>query len=81
MSETIRSLILMLLDKICIMYHLTKSNLFSKDANEMWILWKAFFLDVLNKHAPIVNIKVKGNNIPYVTSELKSMIRQRYPKG
>ena len=49
----------------------------SKDANEMWILWKAFFLEILNKHAPIVNIKVKGNNIPYVTSELKSMIRQR----
>ena len=49
----------------------------SKDANEMWILWKAFFLDILNKHAPIVNIKVKENNIPYVTSELKSMIRQR----
>ena len=49
----------------------------SKDANEMWILWKAFFLDILNKHAPIVDIKVKGNNIPYVTSELKSMIRQR----
>ena len=49
----------------------------SKNANEMWILWKAFFLDILNKHAPIVNIKVKGNNIPYVTSELKRMIRQR----
>ena len=51
----------------------------SEDANEMWILWKVFFLDIPNKHAPtcIVNIKVKGNNIPYVTSELKSMIRQR----
>ena len=49
----------------------------SKDANEMWILWKAFFLDILHKHAPIINIKVKGNNIPYVTSELKGMIRQR----
>ena len=49
----------------------------SKDANEMWILWKAFFLDILHKHAPIVNRKVKGNNIPYVTSELNSMIRHR----
>ena len=49
----------------------------SKDADEMWILWKAFFLDILNKHALIVNIKVKGNNIPHVTSELKSMFRQR----
>ena len=47
------------------------------DANEMWTLWKAFFLDLLNKHAPITNIHVKGNKIPYITSELKSMIRQR----
>ena len=32
---------------------------------------KHFFLDILNKHAPIINIQVKGNKIPYVTSELK----------
>ena len=64
----------------------------SKAANEMWIFpqqlsfkAKSIFaskerqhnLDILNKHAPIVGIKVKGNNMPYVTSELKSMIRQR----
>ena len=36
----------------------------SMDANEMWILWKACFLDILNKHAHIINIKVKGSNIP-----------------
>ena len=48
----------------------------------MWILWTAFFLEILNKHVPIINIKVKGNNIPYVTSELKSIIRQRdYPRA
>ena len=47
------------------------------DANEMWNLWKIFFLDILNKHAPITNIQVKGSKIPYVTSELKAMIRQR----
>ena len=49
----------------------------ARDANEMWTLWKAFVLDVLNKHAPITHIQVKGNKIPYITSELKSMIRQR----
>ena len=49
----------------------------SHDANEMWTLWKSFFLDILNKHAPITYIQVKGNKIPYVTSELKAMIRQR----
>ena len=49
----------------------------SSDANEMWNLWKRFFLDILNKQAPITNIQVKGSKIPYVTSELKAMIRQR----
>ena len=49
----------------------------SRDANEMWTLWKSFFSDILNKHAPITYVQVKGNKIPYVTSELKAMIRQR----
>ena len=49
----------------------------AQDANEMWILWKNFFLDILNKHTPIIDIQVKGKKIPYATSELKNMIRQR----
>ena len=48
----------------------------SLNANEMWTLWKSFFLGILNKHAPITYIQVKGTKIPYVTSELKAMIRQ-----
>ena len=32
---------------------------------------------ILNKHAPITNIQVKGNKIPCITAELKSMIRHR----
>ena len=43
----------------------------------MWLIWKAFFLDLLNKHAPITNIKVRNNKLPYVTSELRKLIRQR----
>ena len=39
--------------------------------------WKTFFLDILNKHAPVAKIKVKGNHLPYVTSELKPVVRQR----
>ena len=49
----------------------------SRDANEMWTLWKRFFSDILNKHAPITYVQVKGNKIPYVTSELKAIIKQR----
>ena len=36
-----------------------------------------FLRHQLNKYAPITNIQVKGNKIPYVTSELKAMVRQR----
>ena len=43
----------------------------------MWQIWKEFFLDCLNKHAPVINIKVKGNDIPYVTSEIRSLIKTR----
>ena len=49
----------------------------SKDVNEMWLLWNTFFLDILIKHAPITNIKVKSNHLPYVKSELRGLIRQR----
>ena len=50
---------------------------FSGDVNTMWHWWKTFFLDILNKHPPITKIKIKGNCLPYVTSEIKSLIRQR----
>ena len=40
-------------------------------------LKKLFLRYIINKHAPIINIQVKGNKIPYATSELKNMIRQR----
>ena len=47
------------------------------EPNEMWAMWKKFFLDVLNKHAPLTKIKVKGNNLPYIDSETRRLIRQR----
>ena len=30
-----------------------------------------------NKHAPLAKIRVKGNNLPYVTTEVRRPIRQR----
>ena len=34
------------------------------------------FLDVLNKHA-LTKIKVNGNNLPYIDSETRRLVRQR----
>ena len=41
------------------------------------LVQKTFFMNILNKHAPIKTIKVRGNNLPYVTAEVKSLMRQR----
>ena len=43
-------------------------QLVSKDVDEVWLRWKAFFLNILDKHAPVASIKVKGNSLTYVTS-------------
>ena len=54
----------------------------TKNANDMWLIWKAFFLDVLNRHAPIAQIKVQSSILPYVMSDLRKLIRQRdYLRG
>ena len=49
----------------------------SSDPNEMWTVWKNLFLEVLNKHAPLDNIKIKDSNLPYITSEIRQLARQR----
>ena len=43
----------------------------------MWFIWKQFHLDVLNKHAPVANLRIKGNSLPYITAEARAMIKQR----
>ena len=52
------------------------------DPNEMWELWERFYIDVLNEHAPVTDMKIKGNNLPYINSEARQLIRQRdYLRG
>ena len=34
-------------------------------------------MHILNKHAPIKTISARGNNLPYATAEVKSLMRQR----
>ena len=52
-------------------------KLITSDPNQIWFLWKTMFLDVLNKHAPVDSIKIIGNNLPNITSEVRQMARQR----
>ena len=47
------------------------------DLNEMWFIWKQFYVDVLNKHTPVANLTIKGNSLLYITAEARAMIKQR----
>ena len=40
----------------------------ASDANELWDIWKNFFLAVLKKHAPPTTLRVKGRQLPYLTN-------------
>ena len=52
------------------------------DANKLWLTWKAFFLAILNKHAPLITIKTRANKLPYVNADLRRLIKQRdYLRG
>ena len=57
--------------------HFDEIKNYDNDANEMWLLWKSLYIDILNKHAPVTNIRLKGSTLPYMTKDLKNMIRQR----
>ena len=47
----------------------------TKDPVKMWPLWRNLFLGVLDQHAPITEIKTRGSNLPYVTLEMRQLIR------
>ena len=52
-------------------------DIIKRKPNEMWVIWKSFFLDFLNKHAPLAKIRVKRNNLAYVTIGVRRLIQQR----
>ena len=52
-------------------------NRFTNSPSEMWTIWKTLYLDILNKHAIVTKINIKGNNLPYITSKVRRMIRKR----
>ena len=49
----------------------------TKDTNEMWLAWKNMFLSVVDKHAPMKSKRIRSNNVPWVTNEIKDIIHER----
>ena len=56
-------------------FDLIKDSGYTPD--EMWHTWKTMFLDVLNKHAPTTSTKIRANSHPYLTADVKLLMRSR----
>ena len=50
---------------------------FADDANAMWGIWKNLFLEVLDKHAPLQQKKIRSKKIPWITSDIKKLMNTR----
>ena len=50
---------------------------FGNDPNNMWEIWKELFLEVVDKHAPLQQKKIRSSKIPWITSKIKTLINTR----
>ena len=47
------------------------------DPNDCWRVWKTLFLHVLDWHTPLIMVRLRGNTIPWVPSNIKKLMRSR----
>ena len=47
------------------------------DPNTCWIVWKSFFNEILNKHAPVRQRRLKAKSVPWITPAIKQLMRNR----
>ncbi len=47
------------------------------DPNTCWIVWKSFFNEILNKHAPMRQRRLKAKSVPWITPAIKQLMRNR----
>jgi hypothetical protein len=47
------------------------------DTNTSWIVWKAIFYEILNKHAPLRHRHIKAHYVLWITPAIKQLMRSR----
>ena len=50
----------------------------STNPNYMWLQWKRLLLSIVDKHAPLRTLRVGARSSPWITSELKKRMHDRY---
>ena len=57
--------------------HFDEIKNITNDPNEMWLIWKTWYLELLNRNAPVSDIKIKGINFSYTTMEVRQRVGHR----
>ena len=45
--------------------------------NVCWQVWKSYYLQVLDRHAPLRCKRVRGNTLPWISPDIKNLMRSR----
>jgi hypothetical protein len=43
--------------------------------NVCWKIWQSLFIEVLDKHAPLRNIRIRATSLPWITQKIKKLMR------
>ena len=59
------------------MFHFTWSVFFFEDLDDQVDTFNSLFLDVLNEHAPIKRVEIKSKPNPFITPEIRQLMKTR----
>ena len=48
------------------------------DPSDVYYAWNLLFMELCNEHAPLKQIKVHSNSLPWITKEIRITMNQRY---
>lgn len=50
---------------------------FGDEPNNSWKIWKQMFLEILDKHAPLQQKKIKSKKAPWITRDIRTLLYER----
>ena len=48
------------------------------DPTDVYYAWNLLFTELCNEHAPLKQIKIRSNSLPWITKEIRITMNQRY---
>ena len=55
-----------------------ESVVLHNNPNVCWKIWQSLFIEVLDRHAPLRNIRIRATSLPWITQKIKKLMRLTY---